>query len=89
MSKFESSITWIYVLNLHSDLGTKHSLINILMTIIHENGEKRATEWVVALYIHTKNEKLDYNVMLEAWMRRMNEKQFEFLRSSFELNEWV
>ena len=27
-------------LNLHSDLGTKHSLINRLMTKIHENGEK-------------------------------------------------
>ena len=28
------------LLKLHSDLGTKHSLINRLMTIIHENGEK-------------------------------------------------
>ena len=29
-----------FLLNLHNDLGTKHSLINRLMTIIHENGEK-------------------------------------------------
>ena len=28
----------------------------------------QTTEWVVALYIHTKNEKLHYNVMLQAWI---------------------
>ena len=34
------AVSFDTILNLHSDLGTKHSLINRLITIIHENGEK-------------------------------------------------